>query len=345
LEQNYCGVFFVNSRILRRQHVFFIALAAILSATITGHAQTATLHLASTPWSPFTGSPGKARYALELVHSALGRLGIQADTAIIQESKLTSSLLAGEFDGSAALWREEAREQALIYSRPYLQNRLILVGQHGSDVTPTTMAMLAGKRLALVEGYAYGETLKDPGGPTYVPSQGEEDSLRKVLAGSADYTLMDELVVEYLLKNYSVEARSRLVFGSTPLLVRTLHLAIRRTLPDAQNIIDRFNAELTKMIEDKSYNRLLQLDWILADADGDGIPEYVPLDDQVGPTVPDRGYRLFSDRPASDLPKPNFYLGGKLYPGWSAVPDGYKVNRPPGTFSDGTRFTIFTFRF
>jgi hypothetical protein len=42
---------------------------------------------------------------------------------------------------------------------------------------------------------------------------------------------------------------------------------------------------------------------------------------------------------------PSFYLGGKVYPSWSSVPDGYKVNRAPGTFSEGTQFTIFTFKF
>jgi polar amino acid transport system substrate-binding protein len=336
----------VNSRILKAGYLFFIVLAAMLATSGPIHAQTQTLRLASTPWSPFTNTPGKARFALELVHTALGRIGIQADTAIIKESTLTSSLLSEQFDGSAALWKEETREQALIYSQPYLQNRLVLVGRIGSDVSATSMAKLAGKRLALVEGYAYGETVRNPRGPTYVPSLGEEDSLEKVLHGSADYTLMDELVVEYLLKNYSDVARSRLAFGSTPLVVRTLHLAIRRTLPDAQQIIDRFNAELKKMIADKSYNHLLQLDWLLADVDGDGTPEYIPRDDRVGPNIPGQGYNLFRDRLTPPKPqKPRFFFGGKIYPSWSKVPEGYKATRAPGTFSDGTELRFFTFRF
>jgi hypothetical protein len=27
------------------------------------------------------------------------------------------------------------------------------------------------------------------------------------------------------------------------------------------------------------------------------------------------------------------------------VPDGYKANRPPGTFTEGTQITIFSFKF
>ena len=325
-----------------------LCFAAILAATTSAGAQTATLRLASTPWSPFTNEQGKARFALDLVHTALERMGIKADTAIISEGRLTPALINGEFDGSAALWKDDARQKALIYSQPYLENRLVLVGRKDSDVSAKALTDLTGKRLALVEGYAYGDAVKNPKGPTYVGSLSEEDSIQKLLNSGADYTLMDQLVVEYLLKNYPEEARSRLAFGSTPLLVRTLHFAVNRKLPDAQRIIDYFNAELLKMIADRSYHRLLQLDWIEADVDGDGRLEYVPRYDQVGPNLPDHSYQLFTDRTTYDSgPKPNsrFYLGGKVYSSWSAVPDAHKVPRAPGTFSDGAQFSIFTFKF
>ena len=335
------------SRPSRRTFTFLI-FAVVLAVTTSVTAQTRTLRLASTPWSPFTNEPGKARFALDLVHKALERMGIKADTAIIAEGRLTPALINGEFDGSAALWKDDARQKALIYSQPYLENRLVLVGRKDSDVSAKALTDLSGKRLALVEGYAYGDAVKNPKGPTYIGSLSEEDSIQKLLSGGADYTLMDQLVVEYLLKNYPEEARSRLSFGSTPLLVRTLHFAVNRKLPDAQRIVDVFNAELLKMIADRSYHQLLQLDWIEADVDGDGRLEYVPRYDQVGPNLPDHSYQLFTNRSTYDSgPKPNsrFYLGGKVYSSWSAVPDAHKVPRAPGTFSDGAQFSIFTFKF
>jgi hypothetical protein len=69
---------------------------------------------------------------------------------------------------------------------------------------------------------------------------------RELLAGEVDYTLMDELVVEYIVRNHGEQARARLRFGSTPLVKRALFLAIRRSLPEAGSIIDAFNAELRK---------------------------------------------------------------------------------------------------
>ena len=67
-----------------------------------------------------------------------------------------------------------------------------------------------------------------------------EESLEKVLAGEADYVLMDELVVQYLLTNYPEEVKARLAIGTEPLLVRTLHFALRRDVPGAA--VDRRRA-------------------------------------------------------------------------------------------------------
>jgi len=327
----------------------FAFMAGGLSA-IAARAQTPisrTLRLASTPWSPFTNAPGKARFALELVHAALERGGITANTTIIEDGKLTAALLKGEYDGSAALWKDAERERTLLYSKPYLENRLILVGRKGSDVSATKLSALKGKRIALVETFAYGDAISDSSGPIYVPSTSEEDSLQKVLSKAAEYTLLDELVVEYILKNYPGPAKEFLAFGSTPLLVRTLHFAVRKDLPNAGLIIDKFNSELQVLIADHTYNRLLQLDWIQADVNGDGKLENIPISDQAGTVPPDRSYKLATApaTPSDSTNSTGFFVGGKVYQNWSTVPDAFKLAGPNDTLSGGTKFSIFSFKF
>ncbi len=308
-------------------------------------AQDVQLQLVSTPWSPFTNVPGQPRFALDLVGAALERLDVHAETVIVDEARLTPSLLGGEFDGSAALWRDTERERALIYSEPYLENRLILVGRQGSDVSATSLADLAGKRIALVAGYAYGEAVETTDGPVFVGATSKEDSVARLLDGEVDYTLMDDLVVLYLVRDHGEEARERLAFGSTPLLTRSLHFAVRRSHPAAESIIARFNAELRGMMADGSYHRLLHLDWIQADVDGDGRREYVPHGDQAGPHPPQHSYVLFA--PGSPTAEPDatrrFYFGGSIYEGWSTVPERYKA--PDPSRPDPARRTVRLFTF
>jgi polar amino acid transport system substrate-binding protein len=306
------------------------------------------LHLVSTAWPPFTDRPGEARFALDLVEEALKRIGVTADTTIVEDANFTSALLRGEFDGSAAAWKDAERERVLLFSDPYLQNRLILVGRRGSDVSAKTLADLTGKRVVLVGGYSYGDDVASGGGPFYLRSTSEENSLSMLLNNAADYTLMDELVVRNILDNYAEEARARLAFGSTPLITRSLYLAIRRTRSDAAAIINRFNAELRSMVADRTYHRLLHVDWISTDVDGDGRAELVPRTDQPGPTPPAGGYDLTLSIPAANPPPPRtegprYYVGGSIYEGWSAVPERYKVRRPNEPDPSRSGFNVFRF--
>ena len=194
------------------------------------------------------------------------------------------------------MWKYAEREPELIYSQPYLWNRLILVGRHGSDVSATSLADLAGKRIALVAGYVYGEEVETTGGLTIVGLDRRRGQRRKTpqwRGGLHAYGRRGRSSTSS--RNYGEEARTRLAFGSTPLLTRSLHLAVRRSLADAESVISRFNAELRGMIADRTYHRLFHLDWIQADVDGDGRSEYVPDVDQTGPRPPERSYIALGD--------------------------------------------------
>ena len=309
-------------------------------------AQPAPLRLVSTPWPPFTNEPGKPRFALDLVETALGRAGLKTATAIVEPATFTTALLNGEFDGSGAAWRDAERERVLLFSQPYLENRLILVGRRGDDVSAPALTALKGKRVAIVEGYSYGEAL-DASGATFVRSRSDEDSLALLLSSKADYSLMDEVLVQYIVENYPNEAKARLSLGSRALLIRPLHFTVRRTRPDAASIVEKFNAQLRGMIADRTYHRLLHVSWIRADVDGDGLTEFVPQTDQAGSKAPERAYSLFYD-PAktskSEEKGPRFYVGGSIYSDWASVPNRYKVEDPKRPDPARATASIFTFR-
>jgi polar amino acid transport system substrate-binding protein len=325
-----------------RWHVVALLL---LAATLVISAQTKSLRLVSTAWPPFTNVEGQPRFALELVEAGLKRIGLTATTTIVEASQYTPAVLTGPYDGSAAAWRDPEREGALLFSQPYLENRLILVARRGSNVSAANLAALTGRRVAIVEGYAYGAEV-DNAGPTYVRSRSDDDSLRMLLDSGVEYALMDDLVVQYLVSAYPQESRTRLQIGATPLVTRPLHMAIRRSLPDAQSIVDRFNAQLRAMISDHTYHRLLHVQWIRADIDGDGIPEYVAESDKAGKTQPKNAYDLFSPKALSEQvskERERYFFGGAVYNGWSSVPDRYKVDdlgRPDAVHPTARIFTF-----
>jgi hypothetical protein len=82
------------------------------------------------------------------------------------------------------------------------------------------------------------------------------------------------------------------------------------------------------MIADRTYHRLLHVDWIRADVNGDGREELVSRTDQVGPTPPDQSYALLTS--AAGVPGTAtdraFYFGGEIYEDWASVPQRYKTS-------------------
>jgi polar amino acid transport system substrate-binding protein len=304
------------------------------------------LHLGSTSWVPFTAEQGQPRVASYVVERALERAGYKTQTTIVADGALTPALRAGRFDGSDALWESEDRQEFLLYSDPYLENRLLLVGRKGTDVSATSFAALAGKKIAIVEGYAYGSALETAKEPTFVRVKSAQENLRAVVSGQVDYCLLDALVVEFLLEQHPKRAREELAIGRDPLIRRSLHFALRKDLPDAAAIIKRFNEVVGDMVRDGTYNLALQVTWITADVDGDGRTELVRGGERVGTAPPEHSYRLFQNSTekssASSAPsvmspeeQNRYYVNGHTYNSWEEIPDNLKLHPDANTVGSG----------
>ena len=339
------------SKSLSRRRTFFAMLATVFALSFqviaTGVAAAPPLNLVSTPWPPFTNEAGKPRFALDLVEAALGRVHVTAHTSIVPAQEFTTSLLDARYSGSAAAWKDAEREKVLIFSQPYLENRLLLVGQKGSDVSAVSLAALKGKRIAIVEGYSYGDEI-DASGPIFVRMASEEESLAELLKGGVDYTLMDELVVRYITSRHSTAAQARLRIGKDPIISRPLYLAIRRDIPNAQGIIDGFNTQLRAMIADGTYHKLLHVDWINADVDGDGVTEFVPASNHVGTIAPTSAYSLTTTavnttRFGDSSDEQSIYVDGEVYANWNSVPNRFKDDMPGISSRPSENVPVFKF--
>jgi len=318
------------------------------SAPSGGDASSPALRLASTRWAPFTDVEGQPRFATEVVSAGLARAGYRVSHHILPDGRVTSAVEERVYDGSAAMWPSPERAQFLLYSEPYLENRMVLVGPKGSVVSAATFAQLAGKKIGIVEGYAYGPELEQAKEPVFVRGESDEQNLRALLAGELDYVLEDALVVHHLIEEYPKQTQERLEIAKTAMFKRSLHLTLHKDVPDAAQIIERFNAELKRMQADGSYNAALGVGWIRADVDGDGRLELIHGREGVGTQPPSGGYDLISIAPAGaaagDHGPVRFLIEGVYYDTWDAVPEQYK--RDPGQLDPkpGTlRVKVFEF--
>ena len=285
------------------------------------------LVLAVTEWPPFTDEKGKPQVATDVVRATLDATGTDVRIAVVPITTWLEDIKAGKYSGSAALWKSPDREEVLLFSRPYLENRLVLIARTGEDVTATALGQLTGKRVAIVAGYAYGDAVANAKGPELVKGTSTPENIRKLVEGAVDYVLADALLAHHVIESHP--QKEQLQIGEPSLVSRTLHLGLRRDVPGAAEIIKRFNAQLDKMIANGTYNRILGVEWIRADVDGDGEVDMIHSGKEAGTAPPEQSYEVVRPRQQETGPRTRFrgayFIDGQRYEDWENVPDTFKI--------------------
>ncbi len=314
------------------KQVFSLLMVFIVVNSV---AQTDTLKLSFDVWPPFTNVQDEKSLAIDIVETALNRVHIPSTYLVGDFETVLEGIFDGSYDGSPALWKSEEREQELLFSDPYLENQLIIVGRKGASVAFTSISELEHKRIGLVRDYAYGDSLTEIVDLQIEYGTNDQDNLVNLLSDKVDYILVDALLIQYLLKYELNDVSAMLEFSNKPLIVKPLHLAIRKNLSDAAHVIEQFNAEIKKMINEGLYNELLGLGCVRADIDGDGTLEIVLNCDAAGTEPPEYTYDVFSSDAANT---DQFYIAGNYYNSWEEVPDKYKISIPPPEGADSYNY-------
>ena len=300
--------------------ILFILIASNILA------QSESLKLSSDVWPPFTNVEEEKSIALDIVKEALLNINISVNYEIVNFDVVMEGISSGTFDGSAALWRDESREKHLVFSNAYLQNQLILIGRKGSNVDVSAISELENKRIGVVENYSYGDALLGGKNNEIVYGTSDQQNLERLISKEIDYFLVDALLIQYLLKYQLNDVSEFLEIGEYPLIVKSLHMAIRKDIPGVDQIITKFNEAITVMLKDGSYNEILELNWVKADVDGDGKLELILAGNEAGKTEPGNSYNILYSPQNKDAG--GYYVNGTMYNSWNDVPEQYKVEIP-----------------
>ena len=283
----------------------------VIALSLSNHAQS-SLNLGSDVWPPFTNKGSERSIAFDIVTEGLSRNSISMEPQLLEFKEVLSGIEAGNFDGSAALWKTEEREEIMIFSEPYLENRLILVGLKGTEVNYQSVEELNNQRLGVVANYAYEADLLNADNVQLVYGKSDQDNLEKLFDNKIDFMLVDELLIQYLLKYQYNDVQTYLNIADQAFQTQKLYFALRKDVPNAQSIIDGFNTSIKEMMLDGTYNRILDLDILQIDVNGDGIVELIFNGKNLSEDATEKSYSIFYyDR--SDKKRTQYYMNGKSY--------------------------------
>jgi ABC-type amino acid transport substrate-binding protein len=304
--------------------LFFLCVLTLNQAL----GQNTEVKLGADIWPPFTDVSENTSILTVLVQEALYRRNINSDIEFDKWKDVMNKIDGGELDGSPALWESPERMEKYFFSKPYLYSQLVLVGRKGSDVGATSFKDLEGKKIGIVQDYAYGD-FEGRDKVELIDGKGNQNNLEKLLSGDIEYMLVDALIIQYMLKYQLNDVTAHLAIGQRPLMTKSLHLGLRKNVENAESILREFDEEIAEMIADGTFNKILELNWIQADIDGDGVVELVLGGDLAGTSAPQNIYGLMMDESYRQKNEPKqYYVDGKLYESWDDIPKSYKLDLP-----------------
>lgn len=320
------------------KRLLFIGMLVWMSASL--NAQDSTLSLVSDVWPPFTNVTGEKSFATEIVQEALRRQEIQSDIVIKPFGDVIDDLHKKGSYGSAALWKTDEREEFILFSKPFLQNQLMLVSKTGMEVNNLSHQQLSGKRIGVVEGYAYNDSLVSDSSIQLEYSNSDQVNMEKLFAGKVDYVLVDNLVVNYMINYELSNIKDVIVISDAPYDTKELYFGVSKETPNAKEIIEAFNQEITQLVADGTFHKTLGMSWIEADIDGDGVAELIFHGEDAGTDSPNDTYALFHNQKMNEKQE-GYYINGDYYSTWEEVPERFKNNPrytpPPENYSPGIR--------
>lgn len=282
--------------------LFNIILVAAYILTASTTLMAAELKLAADEWPPFTSERKGQRIAVDLVQTALRRADFDSTLKIMTWKNVLNGIKGNQYDAVVGAWKTPDREQYLLFSRPYLQNRIKLIGLRDKPIEFYGLSQLNNKKVAVVTGYAYGDKITNNRDMILVEGNSVADNIKKLLANQVDFMLADDIAVQAINERLPADVTKKLMVYDKDIVTRDLYFALRKNRPDAQNILDKFNHAIEKMIADGTYNQILGFTWLLADTNSDGVYEYIAgsnLSAAVNdPEKQQNSYNLFADESA-----------------------------------------------
>jgi polar amino acid transport system substrate-binding protein len=264
---------------------FVLILIAISLSSVTQANE--PLLLSNDAWPPFIIEGNEQGTSEMLVCQALERSGWPCSVQVKDWETVLDEARTGAIDGIAAAWRNQEREQYLLFSEPYLTNRIVPVVNRKDPAEISSTTDLAGLRVALVSNYAYGDEIM-AAAPSFevIPAKNSHEAIGFVRSGKADMALVDELVARDEQDNSLMEG---LVATNAVLAFRDLHFAVSRQHPQAEVIIEDFQRAYKLMLADGTVNEILNVDWLATDFGQSGnlnvvLRSGVNLDNLAPPT-------------------------------------------------------------
>ncbi len=232
-------------------------LIAIFCVLLCNTATAQELKLGGTEWPPYMGSQiEKNGIAAQIVTHILSKAGYQAKFLFYPWSRTQLYVKTKALDGLGIAWFTKERARTMVYSKPYINTAIVLVKRKADPFVYRNIQDLEGKTMGVILGYGYLKKIEsDKIIKEFVASF--RQNLMKLVNNRIDLTIEEKLNAQTIMATMPPEIQAQLTIIEKPFEVKPLHITLSKSMSNHTDIIASFNRELANMLEDGSYETLL----------------------------------------------------------------------------------------
>ncbi|APW42139.1 substrate-binding periplasmic protein [Rhodoferax saidenbachensis] len=233
---------------IRRWTLIGMSLVAVLCAASWAHAATTTVRIGIGEYPPFKVESELGGGALtEIVVESFKAKNITASVDWVPNNRAIAGVMAGYFDGSFGWAHSPERDEALLFSsKPIYTYRMVFVQRAGEQRDWNSLADLAGMRIGITRGNFYSQPfadLKAQGVLTTDEASDDTNSLQKLLRKRIDLFPLEYSVARYLMASkLDAGEGAQLTVQDKPFWTVPIHFVVSKKVPNAQELIDAFDA-------------------------------------------------------------------------------------------------------
>jgi polar amino acid transport system substrate-binding protein len=181
--------------------LIILALAWLLAASLAAAAQELIIVCEEYPPYEFLEDGQPRGLCVELVQEACQRLGREPVFRFMAWTQALEQVQSGQAQAIMSLYRTPEREAFLVFpTRPLAEERVATMVRKGSGVRVRGVADLAGLRVGVNTGYAYGPLIDDLQGLDKVAAADPAALLRDLAEGRSDVALGNELTLTHVAR-------------------------------------------------------------------------------------------------------------------------------------------------
>ncbi len=226
-----------------------LAIWWLLAASLAAAAQPLTIACEQYPPYEFLEKGQPRGLCVELVQEACQRLGLTPEFRFMAWTQAQEQVRTGQVQAIMSLNRTPERERFLVFpARQLAEERVAAVVRKDSGVRVRGVDDLAGLRVGVNAGYAYGPVIDDLQGLNKVEAASLGDLLRDLVEGKTDVALGNEMTMIHLAFQLKLTRKLEIqrIIYSAPLFIGFAKAQGAK----AQELADGFDRVL-KALEDE----------------------------------------------------------------------------------------------